>query len=331
MNKIVKRVMTMIGAGALAISLLAPVTEVSAATKNKVVEIPVNFTNVSWDDLDKCEGNVSKTDFGIWNLGEPSAYSESYHVSYKLYIPTSFMKKDSNLAICWSCLGFLAADDDWKYGGGLILPMVDFHDGVLTYWDEEQQKEIPADYASVKKSGDFYVITYDYTTSGVPQADDMETDITKSQSVALDFSIAIQGVNVTAKNSAIYFDDFKLTKADGTVLASKDFTSDKKVEGDCHIAPVSDWEKDSKEVKIATITDNKVLTVKSTKATVKVGKTAKIAATATPATKITYTSSNKKIATVSSKGVITGKKAGKATISVKANGKTVKVTVTVKK
>lgn len=69
----------------------------------------------------------------------------------------------------------------------------------------------------------------------------------------------------------------------------------------------------------------------TTKATVKVGKTVKIKATATPATKITYKTSNKKIATVNAKGVVTGKKAGKATISVKANGKTVKVKVTVKK
>lgn len=44
-----------------------------------------------------------------------------------------------------------------------------------------------------------------------------------------------------------------------------------------------------------------------------------------------YNISNKKGATVNSKGVVTGKKAGKATITVKANGKTVKVKVTVKK
>ena len=331
MNKIVKRVMTMIGAGAMALSLLAPVTEVSAATKNKVVEIPVNYTNVSWEDLDKCEGNASKTDFNIWNLGEPSAYSESYRVSYKLYIPTSFMKKDACISV-WCGVGLNdATGDDWKYGGNLDCGPVNFHDGVLTYWNEEQQKEFTADYASVKKSGDFYVITYDYTTSGVPQADDIETDITKSQTVAPDFWISAQGVNLTAKNCAIYFDDFKLTKADGTVLVSKDFTSDKKGEGDYHIAPVSDWDKESKELKLATITDNKVLTVKSTKSTVKVGKKVKISATATPAIKITYASSNKKVATVDAKGTVTGKKAGKAVISVKANGKTVKVTVTVKK
>ncbi len=331
MNKIVKRVMTMIGAGAMALSLLAPVTEVSAATKNKVVEIPVNYTNVSWEDLDKCEGNASKTDFNIWNLGEPSAYSESYRVSYKLYIPTSFMKKDARISV-WCGVGLSdATGDDWKYGGNLDCGPVDFHDGVLTYWNEEQQKEFTADYASVKKSGDFYVITYDYATSGVPQADDIETDITKSQTVAPDFWIGVQGINLTAKNSAIYFDDFKLTKADGTVLVSKDYTSDKKVDGEYRIAPVADWDKEAKELKVATITDNKVLTVKSTKATVKVGKKVKISATVTPATKITYASSNKKVATVDAKGTVTGKKAGKAVISVKANGKTVKVTVTVKK
>ena len=330
MRKNLNRLISVLTAGVLTLSVFAPVTNVAAATKNKVLEIPVNFTNMSGEDLDKCEGNASKTDFNIWNFGEPSAYSESYRVSYKLYIPTSFVKKDSGISF-WCGIGLCAADDEWKYGGGLDCAPVDFHDGVLTYWDDEQQKDLPADCASVKKSGDFYVITYDYTTSGVPQADDIETDITKSQAVAPDFWFGIQGASVTAKNSAVYFDDFKLTKADGTVLVSKDYTSDKKIDGEYRIAPVTDWDKEAKELKVATITDNKVLTVKSTKATVKVGKKVKISATATPATKITYASSNKKVATVDAKGTVTGKKAGKATISVKANGKTVKVAITVKK
>ena len=330
MRKKMNRLISVLTAGVLTLSVFAPVTNVAAATKNKVVEIPVNFTNVTWEDLEKSDYNASKTEFNIWSLGEPSAYSESYRVSYKLCIPTSFMKKNARISI-YCGLGFSAADDEWKYGGNLDCAGVEFHDGVLTYWDDEQQKDLPADCASVKKSGDFYVITYDYTTSGVPQADDIATDITKSQAVAPDFWLSVQGIELTVKNSAIYFDDFKLTKADGTVLASKDYTSDKKVEGNCHVAPVADWEKESKDLKLATITDNKVLTVKSTKATVKVGKKVKISATATPATKITYASSNKKVATVDAKGTVTGKKAGKATISVKANGKTVKVAITVKK
>lgn len=47
-----------------------------------------------------------------------------------------------------------------------------------------------------------------------------------------------------------------------------------------------------------------------------------------PATKLTYTSSNKKIATVSGKGVVVGKKTGMVTITVKTfNGKTAKIKV----
>lgn len=63
-------------------------------------------------------------------------------------------------------------------------------------------------------------------------------------------------------------------------------------------------------------------------ATVKVGKTTKIAAKATPSGKITYKSSNSKIATVSSKGVVKGKKKGTAKITVTCNG--VKKVFTVK-
>ena len=57
---------------------------------------------------------------------------------------------------------------------------------------------------------------------------------------------------------------------------------------------------------------------------VAVGATEKITATVKPAsTKVTYTSSNKEVATVDAKGVVTGVKAGDVTITVKA-GKTTK-------
>ena len=78
----------------------------------------------------------------------------------------------------------------------------------------------------------------------------------------------------------------------------------------------------------------KKISVNKTKVTLKKGKTFKIVATKSPITaqdKVTFKTNNKKVATVNSKGVVKAKKAGKATITVKAGKKTKKVTITVKK
>ena len=74
---------------------------------------------------------------------------------------------------------------------------------------------------------------------------------------------------------------------------------------------------------------NPTLKLAKTSASIKVGKKTTIKATAAPSGTIKYTSSNKKIVTVSSKGVVTGKKKGTAKITVTCNGvsKTFKVTV----
>jgi uncharacterized protein YjdB len=65
-------------------------------------------------------------------------------------------------------------------------------------------------------------------------------------------------------------------------------------------------------------------------ATISKGKTVTIKPTATPKATISYTSSNKKVATVTSKGVVKGIKKGTAKITVKANGVSKVFTVTVK-
>ena len=83
----------------------------------------------------------------------------------------------------------------------------------------------------------------------------------------------------------------------------------------------------------------KVLTVKVKKpsfklakssAKIKKGKTTTIKVKAAPVSKVTYKSSTKKVATVTKKGVVKGKKKGTATITVKCNGITRKFKVTVK-
>ncbi|MCH5202209.1 MAG: Ig-like domain-containing protein [Oscillospiraceae bacterium] len=83
----------------------------------------------------------------------------------------------------------------------------------------------------------------------------------------------------------------------------------------------------------------KAITIKGT-ATVKTGKTVTLKATVTPAdadnTAVTWSTSNKNIATVSAKGVVTGVKPGKVTITAKAKDgsgvkKTYSVTVSAQK
>lgn len=78
------------------------------------------------------------------------------------------------------------------------------------------------------------------------------------------------------------------------------------------------------------VVKNPAFSLVKSSATIKKGKTTTIRSKAAPAGKVTYTSSNKKVATVNSKGVVKGIKKGKATITVKCNGITKKFVVTVK-
>lgn len=73
------------------------------------------------------------------------------------------------------------------------------------------------------------------------------------------------------------------------------------------------------------------LKLKKSKITLNKGQKAKIKITSKLTTSVTYKSLKPSVATVSKKGVITAKKAGKAVITVKANGLVKKVQVTVKK
>lgn len=75
---------------------------------------------------------------------------------------------------------------------------------------------------------------------------------------------------------------------------------------------------------------NPTFTLTKSSATIAKGKTTTIRSKATPVSTVTYTSSNKKVATVTGKGVVKGISKGKATIIVKCNGITKKFVVTVK-
>ena len=133
----------------------------------------------------------------------------------------------------------------------------------------------------------------------------------------------VVGENAAYKGS-IYFDDAALV-VDGNVLLSNDFESGK-VNACTYTMNQSEKENTPKVVGFT----GKALDVAKKTLTIKAGKKATIKAATMPNSKVTYKTSNKKVATVTNKGVVKGVKKGKAVITVKANGKTVKVKITVK-
>ena len=84
-------------------------------------------------------------------------------------------------------------------------------------------------------------------------------------------------------------------------------------------------------VAVCSITVKKpVIKAAKNKITLKSGKKTTLSVKAVPGGKLKYVSSNKKTASVSAKGIVTAKKAGKAVITVKGNGAKAKITIIVK-
>lgn len=325
-----KKILAPVLASVLLLGLFAPIPVGAAA--NKTVEVPVNFTNTPGGD--EYEGE-SLTKLSIWSEGEPSTYSDSYTVSYKLYVPESMIKEGSSIGLD-ALINFNDVSDKSKedppYAGFAECPHVDFRQySHVTQWDEEKKKDVESDYAYAKKSNGYWVISYK-AECGDLNTESAEVDASKASALDVSFDLYLSGVLIEAENKAVYLDDLKITKADGTAVYNQNFNALEDFTGK-GIAKVSPnmGEEDEEELKLTTLPTIKTLTVAKKSLSVKAGKKVTIKATAKPSAKITYKSSNKKVATVNSKGVVTGKKAGKATITVKANGKTVKVKVTVKK
>ena len=157
---------------------------------------------------------------------------------------------------------------------------------------------------------------------------------TKTQEVVKTTGItATVGQVYVGKKAAI-----KVTKENVTGTA-KFKTSNKKVATVNAKGVVTGKKAGTAKITVTVGKYKKVLTVKVKKpsfklakssAKIKKGKTTTIKVKAAPVSKVTYKSSNKKVATVTKKGVVKGKKKGTATITVKCNGITRKFKVTVK-
>ena len=123
-------------------------------------------------------------------------------------------------------------------------------------------------------------------------------------------------VQVTVKNGKLTIKGLKAGKATVTVTSTKGAKAIVKIK--------------VQKQKVAT---KKLKATVSTKQILKKGKKVKLKVAKTPFTAqdtVKWTSSNKKIATVTSKGVVKGLKKGTATITAKAGKKVVKFKVRVK-
>lgn len=154
-------------------------------------------------------------------------------------------------------------------------------------------------------------------------------------------TVKAPSVKFAKKTATVYKGKTATVKATLTGVSSVKYTSSNK-----KVATVNSKTGAVKGLKAGTVTitatsgklkatykltvKNPTFSLTKSSATIKKGKTTIIKSKAAPAGKVTYTSSNRKVATVTSKGVVKGIKKGKATITVKCNGITKKFVVTVK-
>lgn len=263
-----------------------------------MLETNVNFNK----DVDS--GDDSSVSFN-WLLSDDEViFGKSYSLNMKLYVPAAFMKSGS----LWikPNMSFWTGEDLETEAGWAMAA-----DGYTYDINSE----------NVTKYNDFYVVDakmpIDYCEVNEQEAAFPEG---KGQIIV---GLFMSGTNETYKGS-VYVDDVALV-VDDTVVSTVDYENGSV--GSCTYELNSTEKKNTPKV---VSFDGNALKVAKNALTVKKGKTTKIKATTTPAAKVTYKSSNKKIATVTNKGVVKGVKKGKTTITVKANGKTVKVKVTVK-
>ena len=299
-NKTKGKVLAAALAVAMAITAIPTggVLETQAASQNKVMEANVNFVRNAQS------GDDSGVYFSWLLSDEEVTFGKSYSVNMKLYVPSAFMKK-GRLWVKPSMSLWTGDDLETDAGWATAQDGYDF---------DVKSKD-------VTKYNDFYVVDakmpIDYCEINEQKADFPEG---QGQIIVTAF---IGGFDQNYKGS-IYVDDVALV-VDDTVVSTVDYENGSV--GNCTYE-INSAEKENTP-KVVSL-DGKALKVSKTDLNVKTGKTVKIKATATPTTKVTYKTSNKKIATVTDKGVVKGIKKGKATITVKANGKTVKVKVTVK-
>lgn len=320
MNRTLKKIAAAALASALAIGTIVPPQTAQAAT-NKAAFAPVSF-NGKGDDQ---SGDDVNTYYFI-KLND-SNWAANYKISFDMYIPASLVKKASNsdkplLVGSWVTQGDPNNDDNYA---SMKFPFIN-----ITY--ENGQPKLAAlrdgdeldlsSTTSIKKYGDYYELSVKDLPSATKYYDDNgnEKDVDTSVSGYKSISLILADFNVKA-TSIVALDNVSL-KQDDKEIFSDDY--EKGSDSTFFSCPGNDG-----TVKPSAISKS-IISVKSA-VSIQKGKKASLKATVPSAAgKVSYKTSNKKVATVTSKGVVKGMKKGKATITVSAAGVSKKVKVTVK-
>lgn len=338
MNKTFRKITSAVLAAALAFGMAvtgtAGISSVQAAD-NKVFAVPVNFPGLNnlEDDWDKAGTRLSV------DIGDTEAFSDQYTFSYSVFIPKAALKEERSQVQIRTWFDF---NRDETYLGnsqaGYLFLLVNDNATVFpVVGDLTENRDLEAseykDFVKLSETGDFYKITVKdvpvNSMMNVEGDEENQTAIDTSQGGYISMQTRVTGLFNTL-SSVVYMDDFSL-KAGGTSVFETDFSAASMLGR--YYGYMQGQEKDENYVERPLLEDlnTSLLKLSKSSAAVKAGKTVKIKASAVLNGKITYKSSNKKVATVTAKGVVKGVKAGKASITVSANGVSRKFMVTVKK
>lgn len=170
-------------------------------------------------------------------------------------------------------------------------------------------------------------VTITATTNGVSASSQITVKEPTLTVASNNVTVAIGGkLNVDAVSDPVGAIEYKTSNKKVATINSKGVITGVK-KGTAKITVTSNGIKQTIKVKVKA----QSLSLKKSKGTVLVGQTIQIKASASPNGTVKYKTSNKKVATVNADGVITGKKAGTATIKVTLNKVTKTYQVTVKK
>ena len=339
MNGTMKKILAVALGSALTIGTIIVPPQTAKAADNKAVFTPIYLDGKNWQNSD--DHWKSQAEFSLWydaSKDTATQLSTDYTISFKFYFPVGLIKhmknKDGNALLdIGSSVSMWNANGEG--GDENYLGRLQSINDVCVYYDPDakvpflNEESDTFKYSKLQKDGDYYVLT----VTDLPTQTKMYNEDTDSYDKDVDTSVAgYESLDIVLNSdnikdsSFIALDDVTLKK-NGAVDLSENFDGDSVrplylyceaigASGDRTLTP-------------STLSTS-ILSVNKAQVSVKKGKKTTVKLTAPSVAKISYKTSNKKVATVTSKGVVKGVKKGKATITVSAAGVSKKVKVTVK-